>query len=237
MTAPALRTAKRQDIEEALRKVDWDFKDASSKRSIHSFHSYPAKFIPEIPRALIQALPCMKGSVVFDPFCGCGTTLVEAQAAGYSSVGVDLNPIGCLLSRVKTKPVPANFLSVAQQIVTDARRKRKVQIPDIPNLTHWFKEEVSKGLAALRITILEVADPLLRDALEATFSSIIVRVSNQDSDTRYAAVEKAVSRDLVFSAFNDAARTLASTSTTLLGLLQPPARIIENSIFEVDAAD
>jgi hypothetical protein len=237
MTAPALKTAKDPNIEQALRKIDWDFKDARSKRSIHSFHSYPAKFIPEIPRSLIRVLPPSPGSVVFDPFCGCGTTLVEAQAAGYSSVGVDLNPIACLLSRVKTKPLPNNFLSVAQQCLTEARRKGTIHIPDIPNLAHWFKKEVSEGLAALRISILEVADPFLRDALEATFSSIIVRVSNQDSDTRYAAVDKRVSRDLVFSAFDNAARTLESSATTLPGLLQPTVRVIERSIFEVEPAD
>src|SRR6185369_6752514 len=121
MTATALKTTKDLDVEQSLREIDWDFKDAHSKRSLHSFHRYPAKFIPEIPRALIRVLPPSAGSVVFDPFCGGGTTLLEAQAAGYSSVGVDLNPIGCLLSRVKTNPLPANFLSVAQQCLTEAR--------------------------------------------------------------------------------------------------------------------
>jgi hypothetical protein len=237
MTAVASKITKDPKIEQALREINWDFKDAHSKRSIHSFHSYPAKFIPEIPRALIRVLPPATGSVVFDPFCGCGTTLVEAQAAGYSSVGVDLNPIACLVSRVKTQLLPANFLSVAKQCLIEAKRKRTVQIPDIPNLEHWFKEEVSKALAALRIAILEVSDPFLRDALEATFSSIIVRVSNQDSDTRYAAVDKPVSRDTVFSAFNDAVHNLGSTAPTLPGLLGPSVRVIESSIFEVEAVD
>src|ERR1039457_3262181 len=75
-----------------LSRVDWDFTDAkASRRSIHSFHRYPTRFIPEIPRTVIRVLEPPRDSLVFDPFCGCGTTLVEAQQAGYASAGVDLN--------------------------------------------------------------------------------------------------------------------------------------------------
>src|SRR5260370_5674066 len=98
----------------ALSAIRWDFNDADAGRqSIHAFHSYPAKFIPEIPRAIIRELPPFPGTTVFDPFCGCGTTLVEAQSAGHASVGVDLNPIGYLVSNVKTTPLPDNLASQA----------------------------------------------------------------------------------------------------------------------------
>lgn len=78
-----------------LNKVDWNFKGATNN-VLHSIHPYPAKFIPNIPRALIQSLPIPKGSIILDPFCGSGVTLTEAQDAGIESIGVDLNPIACL---------------------------------------------------------------------------------------------------------------------------------------------
>src|ERR1700752_3595814 len=92
-----------------LNKVNWNF-DEVPNSALHSIHPYPAKFIPNIPRALINSLPIPEGSIILDPFCGSGVTLTEAQDAGIESLGVDLNPIACLLSRVKTNPLPSGFL-------------------------------------------------------------------------------------------------------------------------------
>ncbi len=44
---------------------------------------------------------------VFDPFCGGGSTLVEAQRLGLPTVGSDLNPVPVLITRVLTELVPS----------------------------------------------------------------------------------------------------------------------------------
>jgi site-specific DNA-methyltransferase (cytosine-N4-specific) len=236
--APQYRVNGSAQTTTRLSRVSWDFADASAtRRSIHAFHSYPARFIPEIPRAIIRELNPRKGTYVFDPFCGCGTTLVEAQQGGFASVGVDLNPIGCLVSRVKTTPLPSGFSSVATRCIAEARQHEHLPPPQIPNLMHWFRADVCEALAALRLAIRCVEDPATRQALEAVFSSIIVRVSNQDSDTRYAAVTKSVSGETVFDAFAEAARTLASVALTLPLLAQAPVTIINRNVFDVQPAE
>ena len=51
-----------------LASIEWDFTDANARRSsIHAFHSYPARFIPEIPRTVIRELAPPEGTLVFDP--------------------------------------------------------------------------------------------------------------------------------------------------------------------------
>jgi site-specific DNA-methyltransferase (cytosine-N4-specific) len=200
-------------IESALSAIPWNFEDADAGRqSIHAFHSYPARFIPEIPRALIQDLPPPTGTLVFDPFCGCGTTLVEAQSAGYGSVGVDLNPIGCLVARIKTTPLPDDFADEVECCIARALAMSQPVVPEIPNLHHWFTPEVALTLARLRAAISAVQRASVRQGLEGVFSSIVVRVSRQDSDTRYAAVEKNVSVEDVYQAFRQAGRSLANLS-------------------------
>lgn len=67
--------------DELLRKQNWDF-DIEQKTKDISIHPYPAKFIREIPQTLMSILPLPKGTAVLDPFCGSGTTLVEAQKKG-----------------------------------------------------------------------------------------------------------------------------------------------------------
>ena len=194
-------------LEKHLRSVDWDFPERVAHSDIEGIHPYPAKFVTELPRALLDNLPVQDGTVVLDPFCGSGTTLVECQRRGLPSVGIDLNPIACLMTRVKTAPLPLGLEEAAHALLVRARRVRKPVIPDIPNLGHWFERPVQNALAALTEAIDGTPAPC-RDIFQLALSSIIVRVSNQESDTRYAAVEKNVAADDVFTGFLRAYRRI-----------------------------
>jgi len=187
-------------------ETDWDFPRSGTARSLHSIHPYPAKFISEIPAALIKKLGIAPKSILLDPFCGSGVTLVEAQRAGIESIGIDLNPIACLISRVKTSNLPKEFLSIAELVVISAKKNKKVTSREIPNVDHWFLPEVQAALHALIAEIEDLEPGNVQDALKLAFSSIVVRTSNQDSDTRYAAVLKHVSFDSVFKHFLNACR-------------------------------
>ncbi len=81
----------------------WSFKDADTKDFTHCFHNYPAMMIPQIPRTLLRNYrPEGKFDLLFDPYMGSGTSLVEANIAGINAVGTDLNPLARLISKVKT---------------------------------------------------------------------------------------------------------------------------------------
>ena len=124
-----------------LAEVDWDFPQRIMHSPIEGIHPYPAKFVAELPRALLDALPVPSGTAVLDPFCGSGTTLVECQRRGLLSVGIDLNPIACLMTRVKTSPQPVGLKEAAAATVALARSVREVKVPQIPNLgrVHTFE--------------------------------------------------------------------------------------------------
>jgi len=185
-----------------LAAVNWDFPDSDRGNGIHSVHPYPARFIPELPRALISTLPIPLGTAVLDPFCGSGATLVEALSAGHPAIGIDVNPIACLISRVKCNPLTADIASLAQAIAKDASsRMTDPAIPPIPNLDHWFPADVQRAVARLVALVGEVPDEPARDALRLALSSILVRVSYQESDTRYAAVPKDTSAEFAYSQF------------------------------------
>jgi hypothetical protein len=76
----------------------------------HSYHKYPAKFIPHLARALIKDYTNEK-DFIWDPFCGSGTLNVEAFRNKRHSIGTDTNPIAILISRVKTTPLEPKALS------------------------------------------------------------------------------------------------------------------------------
>ena len=223
-------------IVKRLEQVDWSFAQRSKPLAIEAIHPYPAKFIGDIPRALIKSLPIPAGTAVLDPFCGSGTTLVEAQRARLSSVGIDLNPIACLIARVKTSPLPEGFAEVVQEITSRARNIKALPTSSIPNVDHWFKPAIQLAVGALAQIIADPAYLAWLDQLRLALSSILVRVSNQDSDTRYAAVEKGVGRNDVFDAFCNASsklrRSLLDRHWTL-----PLAHVLEANTLEVSHSE
>ena len=204
----------------------WDFTDSRSD-PLSAIHPYPAKFIPSIPRKLIQDFRPRQGLALLDPFCGSGTALSAAQAVGIPSIGVDLNPIAAMISRVRTSPMPDGVLDVAATIERAARADRAPGVPLIPRLGHWFKPRVQAAIASLTNAI-DAHGGSSKELLRLALSSIIVRVSNQDSDTRYAAVEKAVDAEDVFERFGAALRK------TVKALEGRPDRMADADVIEAD---
>ena len=186
-----------------LEKINWDFVERPTPSALQRIHPYPAKFIGDIPRSLIETISLPAGTVVFDPFCGSGATLVESQRLGYQAVGIDLNPIACLISRVKTRPLPRGIQKACADVILSSRFRAGTALADdaIPNVAHWFQPDVRGALASIVKAIRSQAPERTHDFLFAALSSIIVRVSNQESDTRYAAISKAVTGEDVFEEF------------------------------------
>lgn len=67
----------------------------------HYFHPYKGKFHPKMVRALLNYIYPKSQGTILDNFAGSGTLLVEASLLGLDSVGVEINPLSCLMSNVK----------------------------------------------------------------------------------------------------------------------------------------
>jgi site-specific DNA-methyltransferase (cytosine-N4-specific) len=195
----------------------------------HNFHPFSGKFIPQIPNLFIRQLS-REGDTVFDPFCGSGTTLVEAKLSGRHSVGVDIHPLGVFMSKVKTTKIAVEELNRIPALLNliEKRLDRfyaqhreestllgymdnelskenfSYTIPEFPNRDHWFQSYVLHELSIIKTSIIQqVTSKDFRDFLLLAFSSIIVPVSNQDSETRYAAIKKHISPKHTFSLFKN----------------------------------
>lgn len=86
------------------------------QRQMHSLHyaiSYRASFKPELPEYCIRNYSC-PGDIVADPFCGRGTTALQANLLGRAAWSNDISPLATAITYAKTKPVPlsevASFL-------------------------------------------------------------------------------------------------------------------------------
>ena len=231
-----------QTVTEKLDSISWDFVSSATRNSLHSIHPYPAKFIPEIPHSLISLFHPGDCSAVLDPFCGSGTTLLEAKKMGLPAIGVDLHPLAALIARVKTTAIPIGLEAAGENVLEGAKeqvRLSSVSVPHIPNLDHWFQKPVQEALAALVSEIENAPGTELQNALKVAFSSIVVKVSNQDSDTRYAARDKNITQSDTWAAFERAVSSLARLRSqpglfSLEHALQPSVHILNKDIMLVE---
>jgi len=82
--------------------LNWKEKDlpeSERTKHVHRLHPYMGKFIPQLVEIFLRKY---RPKLVYDPFCGSGTTLVEANALGIDSIGTDISIFNILLSKVKT---------------------------------------------------------------------------------------------------------------------------------------
>lgn len=84
-----------------------DLPERERTKHVHRLHPYLGKFVPQLVETFLRKY---QPRIVCDPFCGSGTTLVEANALGIASFGCDISPFNCLLSKVKTETYDVQLL-------------------------------------------------------------------------------------------------------------------------------
>lgn len=174
--------------------ADWSFSSADTRRNLHP---YPARYVLDLPAQAIELLQPSFG--VVDPFCGSGSTLEASARVGLPSVGIDLNPIACLMSRVRVSEWQGNDEQEAAQharALVDAAKNVSDDVVErlrakVPNVDHWFEGWAQRVLAGATdyLDSIPRTDPW-HDRVALSISSAVVKIGRQDSDTRYAAVDK-----------------------------------------------
>ena len=167
-----------------LEEEDLDFSRADTLYATHGLHPYAAKCPPPLVRWALERYS-RPGQRVLDPMAGGGTTLVEALLTGRRAVACDIDPLACLLARVKGTPLdPAEAERAGHRVLAALGQgafddspltDEEGPWPDIPNFRRWFLPSVARGLAALREAIQGVdTAPSVRAFLWVVFSSLIL---------------------------------------------------------------
>jgi len=186
-------------VAEGLRQIDWAFTADDTSYLTHDVHPYPAKFVPQIPGNLIARLS-LRGELVLDPFGGSGTTALEAVRLGRRAVSIDANPLAALIGQVKTTRIDKAAITDLHAIRTSLKahltilpadpswtvKKYAQYIPDIPNRDKWFPDSSCGELALIRSCMEHTESPAAKNIALLAMSRTVLKVSFQDSETRYA---------------------------------------------------
>lgn len=98
--------------------------------AFHNLYPYKGKFYPRVVRTLINAFGLKSGSLLLDPFNGSGTATHEASLMGIKSIGIDVTPIGIIISQLKNDLLFSDgkrldfTLAELQDVLEDIEAKR-----------------------------------------------------------------------------------------------------------------
>lgn len=161
---------------------DWAFESVrSTEQWTHGYHRYPAKFLPDVVRKIIEDY-AQGSNMIADLFAGCGTTLVEAKIHGISSVGTDINPVAQLITKVKTTPLPPDVLQRAYNALVvlfdEYNEVNFAEIKKHERIDYWFTPSQKAKIAFLyeKVFHLEVNDDI-RDFFYVCISHILKNCS------------------------------------------------------------
>lgn len=77
---------------------------------------------PDFWRAFEQGA-CYRGRTILDPFVGGGTSVVEAQRLGATTVGVDIDPVACAITRFETKTTSLDLSAALQRLKSTVHQR------------------------------------------------------------------------------------------------------------------
>jgi DNA modification methylase len=113
-----------------------EYKEAERTKHVHRLHPYKGKFIPQLVEYFLDShtdefkkeVYFHEGDIVLDPFCGSGTTLVQANELGMHSIGVDISSFNAMITNIKVQrhefPLIAEAISKLTSRLKDYQKSR-----------------------------------------------------------------------------------------------------------------
>jgi DNA modification methylase len=148
-----------REIDLELSWSEEELPERERTKHVHRLHPYLGKFVPQLAEAFLGRF-ASPGDVVWDPFAGSGTTLVEANAFGAQAYGCDISAFNCLLMRAKTAEYePASLL--ADVVRLSSREKPCKRPAGSAYLKRWYARRAVAELLAFRDLITGTAYPEL----------------------------------------------------------------------------
>lgn len=187
-------------------------KSWSADYGTHNFHRYVGRFPPHLVRAIINSFGAISDDIILDPFCGSGTTLVEARMLGISAKGIEISPLSAMISRVKSQ-FPQNgidFMQLNNELdffyiaewnaflkerdlieisYNEILSRKGNSIKNFANIERWFTKEALLGTSIV-VEFILTKEGYIKDFLTIALSARMRSIGNVDVDVVRAEYRK-----------------------------------------------
>lgn len=145
---------------------------------------YSASFVDDVISAYLAH---RKTAVVLDPFCGVGTTLLQATLRGYKTVGFEINPYAALAARAKLNAVTIDLtrldstLAALQESLgkwASAPAPKNITPPPLKSRLPFFSPQVERQVLHALAFINNIQVDRIADLFRVAFGAVMVSFSN-----------------------------------------------------------
>ena len=150
----------------------------------HRWFKYREGYSAELVRRIINNADISpKEYYILDPFCGSGTTMVVASSLGFSSIGIDVNPLSAFITKLK------NTHFKREDVAKIEKEINSLKISDIyfktdkyNDIAKYFNEDNFYSLLKIKNFIDSINDSKIKTFFLGAFLCIIEACSNRKRD-------------------------------------------------------
>ena len=120
----------------------------NKKLPLYNWFKYKEGFSRDLVVKLFKELAIRQGDTIFDPFAGCGTTLLAGKEFGIHGVGVDILPTSVFVAKTKLINWPNLdvLLKSVQKLIATPFREPKSGFPDVRIINLAFGGQRERSL-------------------------------------------------------------------------------------------
>jgi len=140
----------------------------------HNWYEYKQGYSELLIKNIIGIEKPSKSFYILDPFCGVGTTNLTVQAAGYKSIGFDINPVAILSTEIKTHYFTEQEINIIRKEIDNFNLPKKYdKISDIKVVLTSFQPETLSILLKIKYYVDNISNIYIQKFFRLAFLSII----------------------------------------------------------------
>lgn len=165
-------------------KTPVNFKEAKSI-PIHNWFTYKEGFSPNFVKDFILRFKENDNPVIFDPFGGIGTTVLESSLLGFIGYSNDINPLSLFISRVKCSSYSEEDLKVIKHHVNSLITSCLKEIATAPRnetVLNYFEKDTLNNILKIKYWILEINEDKIRNVFLLSLLTVLESISTHKKD-------------------------------------------------------
>lgn len=148
---------------------------------IQRWYRYKEGYSIKLVDQILAKYNVKQGDLIVDPFCGSGSTLLQAKINKCNSIGFEINPFSAFLAKVKTQDYKKQDVTLFIKEIANLKKvksKQKVNIPKLSTIEQLFDNDALLYLLTLKEKINQIKSKKVSDLLMLAWLGILEESSN-----------------------------------------------------------